>query len=200
MAKLTDDDIKTIEYTERWKEALWEAIDCVETQGRAGSMDGLKISETLFSRLSSQYKHLDFSGIPRLYEAFNNYRHHKLDGEELQTMAYAVVMVVNAAINEILARVGDKGTAHSADFRSLKWFGKTYSFTANQAPVVAMLFDHWENETPDVGGETLLLEVDHEDPPERLSVVFRGNPAWGMIIMPGETKSSYRLQPPGKNL
>jgi hypothetical protein len=47
--------------------------------------------------------------------------------------------------------------AHSTDFRSVRWFGTVYSFTTNQAPVVRLLYEHWQAETPDVGDETLLF-------------------------------------------
>ncbi len=83
--------------------------------------------------------------------------------------------------------------AHSVDFRSLKWFGETYSFTANQAPVVKVLYEHWENGTPDVGSETLLLAVDPKAPPARLSVLFQGHPAWNSLIVSGGSKGTYRF-------
>ncbi len=97
----------------------------------------------------------------------------------------------------------NKDVAHSVDFRSLKWFGETYYFSASQAPAVEMLYKHWKQGTPDVGSEALLLAIDHASPPKRLSDVFRSSPdqsrpAWGEIIVPGETRASYRLSPPEK--
>ncbi len=110
---------------------------------------------------------------------------------------------VPQAIKELLAlrdlicadEVGGGGvdTAHSPDFRSLRWFGEVYSFTANQAPVVKCLYENWENGTPDVGDETLLSAVDHDAPPARLSVLFRKHPAWNTLIVLGETKGTKRL-------
>jgi len=86
--------------------------------------------------------------------------------------------------------------AHGDDYRSLRWFGTVYNFTANQAPVVKLLFEHWTRGTPDISGETLLNAVDPASPPERLNLVFRGNAAWGSIIVRGATKGAYRLKAP----
>ena len=86
--------------------------------------------------------------------------------------------------------------AHSTDFRSVKWSGEQYSFTANQAVVVRLLFTNLESETPDVGDETLLYKVDPEAPPARLNVLFRDHPAWGTMIIPGATKGTHRMAEP----
>jgi hypothetical protein len=82
---------------------------------------------------------------------------------------------------------------HSDDFRSVRWFGTTYSFTTKQAPVVDLLYKHWRAGTPDVGDETLLLSVDPEAPPARLSTLFRDHPAWGTMIVAGGSKGTHRL-------
>ncbi len=108
------------------------------------------------------------------------------------------VLPARAAALGIKTGMGDNDVGHSDDFRSLKWFGETYSFTVNQAPVVKMLYENWQNGTPDVGNETLLSAVDHEFPPERLSVLFRDHPAWGTIIVSGTTKGTRKLQSPQK--
>ena len=82
---------------------------------------------------------------------------------------------------------------HSTDFRSVRWFGTVYSFTVNQAPVVRMLYEHWQAGTPDVSDETLLSSVDPEAPPARLSTLFRDHPAWGKMIVPGGSKGTHQL-------
>jgi hypothetical protein len=91
-------------------------------------------------------------------------------------------------------------TVPSIDFRSVRWFGKEYTFTANQALVVKVLWQHWEAGTPDVGDETLLEAVDREAPPARLDVLFRKHPAWRVMVVPGETKGTHRLAEPEKNI
>jgi len=72
-----------------------------------------------------------------------------------------------------------------------------YSFTTNQAPVVRLLYEHWQAGTPDVGDETLLFSVDPEAPPARLSTLFRDHPAWGTMIVAGGSKGTHRLSTPG---
>lgn len=39
---------------------------------------------------------------------------------------------------------------HSPDFRSVRWFGESYTFTENQALRVKLLWENWERGTPDV--------------------------------------------------
>ena len=91
-------------------------------------------------------------------------------------------------------------TTHSPDFRSVRWFGRHFSFTVNQAPVVQVLWGAWENRTADVGDETLLQATDHEAPPTSLRSLFRQHPAWGTMIVAGGSKGSHRLAEPPKNL
>jgi len=89
---------------------------------------------------------------------------------------------------------------HSTDFRSVKWFGKKYTFSENQAQVVRLLWENWENGAAEVGQETLLNEIDHEYPPDRLRNVFRDHPAWGKLIVQGPARGTYRLIEPGSDL
>lgn len=96
-------------------------------------------------------------------------------------------------------KVKSNDARHSPDFRSVRWHGITYSFTANQSKCVEMLWKAWEAGTPDVGHEALLLAVDHEAPPDRMSTLFRGHPAWGTMICRGETKGTRRLSAPAEN-
>ncbi len=103
MAKLTKAECEALDYAEKWKQELWDALDYVETNATAGSLDGLYgISSILFSKLAARCPRLDLSGIPKLYEAFKNYRRHELNGKELFVMAGAVVMVVNAGVDQII--------------------------------------------------------------------------------------------------
>jgi len=93
-------------------------------------------------------------------------------------------------------RVELKDCEHGDDFRTVIWHGRSYNFTVNQALVVRVLWEHSERGTPDVGSQTLLSAVDHEAPPARMDVLFRGNPAWGKMIVAGSTKASYCLAKP----
>jgi len=99
---------------------------------------------------------------------------------------------------DLLRDAESASTGHGPDFRCLKWFGAEYSFTANQAPVVRLLYEAYRNGTPEVGDETLLLAVDSEAPPGRLANLFRGCHAWGTIIVPGRTRGTHRLISPAE--
>jgi len=72
---------------------------------------------------------------------------------------------------------------HSRDFASVKARGKLYTFTRTQRLIVAHLWEAWENDTPFVGQRTLLSEADCSG--LRLRDVFRGNPAYGELIVAG---------------
>jgi hypothetical protein len=97
--------------------------------------------------------------------------------------------------------LGPSPARHSPDFRSVHWYGTAYSFTKQQAACVKILWEAWENHTPDVGQDTILEEIDGAG--NRLADLFRerdagssqlrSHPAWGPMICPGGTKGTYRL-------
>jgi hypothetical protein len=78
---------------------------------------------------------------------------------------------------------------HSVDFRSVNWFGTRYAFTASQATVVRLLWEAWENDTPEVGQETLLEGSGSES--NKLSDLFRDHSAWGSFIVPGTSRGTF---------
>jgi len=90
-------------------------------------------------------------------------------------------------------KAAEPTAAHSTDFRSVRWCGELYSFTASQAAVVRVLYANWKVGTPDVGDETLLAAVDPEAPPARLFTLFRSHPAWGTMIVQGGSKGTHRI-------
>jgi hypothetical protein len=88
---------------------------------------------------------------------------------------------------------------HSKDFRSVHWFGTDYTFTEGQAAVVAILWEAWENGTPDVGHRYLLATAKLSN--DRLPDVFKekgmSHPAWGTMIQSNVgSKGTARLCPP----
>jgi hypothetical protein len=90
---------------------------------------------------------------------------------------------------------------HSADFRSVHWYGTDYCFTEGQAAVVAELWKAWENGTPDVGHRHLRAQAKLQS--DRLADLFKekgqSHPAWGTMIQSGiGTKGTARLCPPKK--
>jgi hypothetical protein len=84
--------------------------------------------------------------------------------------------------------------AHSPDFRCINWYGTEYTFTPNQAAIVKILWEAWENGTPDVGQETLRAQAEVES---RIDRLFLGHAAWKNLIVPGKTRGTLRLQRPG---
>lgn len=86
--------------------------------------------------------------------------------------------------------------AYSPGFRSVHWFGTDYSFTGQQGAVVQILLEAWEKGTPDVGDATLLEKAGSES--KRLKDVFKNHPAWGTMIVQGETKGTHQLAEPAK--
>lgn len=106
----------------------------------------------------------------------------------------ASMPVPRAARNGALqSKIALPGARHSPDFRSVRWFGTDYTFTPMQAAVVSQLWEAWEQETPDVGGQYLLENAGLEA--NRFDLVFRGHPAWKTMIG-SITKGSYRLCEP----
>lgn len=81
---------------------------------------------------------------------------------------------------------------HSTDFRSVHWFGADYSFTPTQAAVVRTLWEAWEDGVPELGIATILEAAGSES--GRLPPLFQGHPAWGVMIVRGEGKGTYRLE------
>ena len=88
---------------------------------------------------------------------------------------------------------------HSPDFHSVNWFGTEYTFTPNQAACVKLLWEAWDQGTPEVGGDYLIETADIQSSSKRMDTVFREHPAWATMIVPGEKKGNYRLAKPGHN-
>ena len=83
------------------------------------------------------------------------------------------------------------GPRHSSDFRSVNWYGQRYTFSAGQAAVVRLLWEAWQNDTPEVGQETLLDGAGSEG--SKIADLFRDHPAWGQFVVPGGSRGTYRL-------
>jgi hypothetical protein len=92
----------------------------------------------------------------------------------------------------------NKPARHSPDFRSVLWYGAAHDFTVNQALIVKILWEAWENRTPDVGVRTLLAKSGVGV--ARIQDVFKVNgklhQAWDTMIVSGGTRGTYRLNNP----
>lgn len=96
------------------------------------------------------------------------------------------------------AKVETLPARHSPDYRSVDWFGQSYTFTTTQAACVAALWEAWEQGTPTMGQEAVLEAAGSSA--RRLDHVFRDgesqpHPAWGTMIVPAG-RGSYRLCEP----
>jgi len=88
---------------------------------------------------------------------------------------------------------------HSADFHSVRWHGQDFTFSHQQAAVVAVLWAAHENGPPDLSQETLLDKSGSSG--ARLRDVFKEakgmHPAWGTMIVESR-KGVFRLSEPRK--
>jgi hypothetical protein len=96
------------------------------------------------------------------------------------------------------AKVRSFPARRSVDCASVAWGNHLFVFSANQAAIVRILVDAWENGTPDILDGTLLTESDVRC--ERIADVFKerggkAHPAWTTMIV-STKKGTHRLQPP----
>jgi hypothetical protein len=93
--------------------------------------------------------------------------------------------------------------AHGPGFRSVHWFGTEHSFTTGQAACVRILWEAWENRTPEVS-EQAILEVSGSSG-DRLRDLFKEkgkgfHGAWKTMIVSGTTKGTFRLVEPENSI
>ena len=87
----------------------------------------------------------------------------------------------------------------SADFRSMNWDGVFFEFSTSQAACVHTMYRSWEDGVPVLSDFHILEESGLGG--SRLSDVFQKgkHPAWGNLIVPGQTKGTRRLKPEPPN-
>jgi hypothetical protein len=83
------------------------------------------------------------------------------------------------------------GTTHGEDFRMIARGEVAWHFSPAQAAVCRALWEAHVNNTPSVGQDTLLEAAGCEG--GRLRDLFKRNPAWGVLIVPGSTKGTFQL-------
>lgn len=94
--------------------------------------------------------------------------------------------LVDRQSQNVTAKAGD-------DFRSMNWYGTIHEFTPTQAACIRVLWEHWKQETPTVGEQTILESAESNSP--RLRDVFKNHAAWGTMIVPAN-KGAFKLEPP----
>jgi hypothetical protein len=80
----------------------------------------------------------------------------------------------------------------SPDCCSVHWFGADHVFNKGQAACVRILLNAYQQGTPCIAEETILDAAGLNTP---LRSIFRGNPAFGAMIVPAG-KGIFRLQRP----
>ena len=75
--------------------------------------------------------------------------------------------------------------------RSAVWNGVQYTFTTKQAQCLAPLREARERGYRDVGQDYALEQADTNQP--LLAEVFKDNPAWGTMVIPGRKRGTFRL-------
>lgn len=111
------------------------------------------------------------------------------------------IAAVGANFNRLPAgnALADAQCRHGLEFRSVNWSGTEYSFTLKQASAVAVLWEQLENGTPDVPVVTLMERAGIAEKSD-FRDTFKGNSAWGTMIIGGRTKGTYRLADPAKKM
>lgn len=83
---------------------------------------------------------------------------------------------------------------HSEDFRSIRWYGTPYSFTALQAAIIRILWEAWQKEAPEVGQGVLLETAGSTG--SRVRDLFRAHPAWDDGMIGPGSRGTFRLYAP----
>jgi hypothetical protein len=151
--------------------------------GEKKAIDPLIVSQTTHDQeiFTWSLDHPDFLGKYQFQWQFKDERLLKLKEEFLRQPG------------ENLLENG-KLTTHSEDFRSVVWFGQSYTFTNTQAACLEILWEAWSNQTPELG-QAHILEAARSKA-KRLQDLFSKHPAWKTMIARGEKKGTFRLRSP----
>ena len=85
----------------------------------------------------------------------------------------------------------DSAFTHSPDYRSIRFKGTDYTLTLNQATMIKMLHEAFQQGTPHVGKLRLLAAVGAET--SRVQDSFKVSPLWQTLVVSGERRGTYRL-------
>jgi len=76
--------------------------------------------------------------------------------------------------------------------RTIRFRGKEYKLTRNQAKIVKLLHDAHRSRTPAVGKDLLLGAIESET--SRVRDSFKKSPLWGTLIIPNQKpRGTYQL-------
>jgi len=87
----------------------------------------------------------------------------------------------------------ENSVSHSPDFRSVNFCGQEFCFSAMKSRVVQVLFENWQKGAPDTGQDCLIEAAESKRQDSSIAQLFRGDAAWGTMIIPGTTKGTFRI-------
>jgi 7-cyano-7-deazaguanine synthase in queuosine biosynthesis len=85
----------------------------------------------------------------------------------------------------------DEDFRHSPDFTTVVSKGTPYSLTPQQAQIVKLLNQAYENKAPELSQAYILAEL--KLPGTQLRDTFKKSEAWGRLVVRGRRRSTYRL-------
>lgn len=80
---------------------------------------------------------------------------------------------------------------HSDDYRTVIWHGRQFTFSPTKAIVIQLLHEANLAGMPDVSGQVLIEKAESNS--NRISDLFRDDPAWNVLVVSGKDKGTYRL-------
>jgi len=83
--------------------------------------------------------------------------------------------------------------SHSPDYRSVTRRGTIYGFSPLQADALRILFEALNAGAPEVGQAYILEQIGSTQ--KHLKDVFKHDPAWGTLIVRGQRRGTFRLDP-----
>jgi hypothetical protein len=88
---------------------------------------------------------------------------------------------------------------HSDDFASVIWYGKKYTFTKMQAAAIKVLWENWENKTPEVSEKTIGENAGSVSNNYRIATTFYKHPALNTMIHACNKRGIFKLDKPRSN-
>lgn len=105
---------------------------------------------------------------------------------------FAVLQNINKLTPEVPSKEADPPFSHSDDYRSVRWRGRPYALTLQQAQVVEILHQAWKAGHPDVSQLEIMDRVGN--PHGRLRGTFRGSGLFGNgFLVTIRRRGLYRL-------
>jgi hypothetical protein len=87
-----------------------------------------------------------------------------------------------------------RGVTYGEHYEWVQWGETRFEFTPKQRVIVKLLFGAWRDGERDVRQDALLDAADSDS--QRLRDVFRGHPAWGVMVTQGASGGLYRVVMP----